>query len=305
MALRIILLCFAAVVFGAPGARLHAQTVDLILSEEGGAYSEVKDVLTQQLAGRARWNVLTAAAADQGYKSEAQLVVTVGVKAFQVAAPLAGKTPVLGTLIPRAAYEAAARKDAGPGSRGTSAIYLDQPPARQLNLVRLVAAGREKIGLLVSSDTDPAVAGFRSAAQGRQLTVLTELVNGTDDLHPALRRLLSRSDAIVALPDSTIYNATTIVNILITTYRAQQPLFGFSPAYVKAGALAAVYSTPRQVAQEAADWGLLYSGTAPLPAPRFPRLFSVAINETVAHSLGITVDDEATVLDKLQKLEPQ
>jgi putative ABC transport system substrate-binding protein len=298
----VLLLCLALLALVA-AATVRAQPIDLILSEEGGVYDEVRDVLRQELGGRAELNVLTAAeASSRGSKSDAQLVITVGVQAFEAAARQPAKSPVLGTLLPRAAYERIVHA-ADAAARPATAIYLDQPAARQLNLVRLVTPGRDMLGFLVSPQSESMLAPFQAAARDQKLVVTAEQVTASDDLYGALRRLLGESEVIVALPDSAIFNAGTIVNILITTYRAQEPLFAFSPAYVKAGALAAVYSSPRQVALEAADWVKRYAAASPLPAPQYPRQFSVAVNQTVAHSLGINVDDEATVLDKLRKME--
>ena len=81
------------------------------------------------------------------------------------------------------------------------------------------------------------------------------------------------------------------------------PVIGYSAAYVRAGALAAAYSTPRQIGQEAAQVARqLWRGGA-LPTPRYPRNFSIAINRPLAESLGLNLPDEAAVQQRLQALE--
>jgi ABC-type uncharacterized transport system substrate-binding protein len=94
----------------------------------------------------------------------------------------------------------------------------------------------------------------------------------------ALRRLLSNSNVILAVPDAQIYNRNNISSILLTSYRQQVPLFGFSASYVKAGALAAVYSTPAQISQQVAEIISNLSSASSLPAPQYPRYFSVNTN---------------------------
>ena len=129
-----------------------------------------------------------------------------------------------------------------------------------------------------------------------------EMVADEEDLVPALKRLLPNSDALLAVPDAAIYNRGNIATILLTSYRAKVPLFGFSQSYVKAGALAAVYSQPWQIAQQVADiiQGLPTNGS--LPAPQSPRYFSVDINPQVRLSLELNMADEAQLLLKLKQL---
>jgi len=299
---RLALFALLALLCSLACGRAAAQPLDIVLSEETGVYAEVADVLRQELAGRAEVRVVAASTAARGYKSEAQLVIAVGVQAFETAMKLPSKAPVLGTLVPRTAYERVIGA-AVTAARPSTAIYLDQPAGRQLDLVRIIAPDRQKIGFLASPASADSLGPFQAAARERKMSVVDEAVAGGDDLYAALRRLLGESDAVIALPDSAIFNPGSIINILITTYRAQAPLFGFSPAYVKAGALAAVYSTPRQIAVQAADCALRYLGGAALPAAQYPKQFMVAVNPTVAHSLGMIVDEQAAVLDKLLKMD--
>jgi len=69
-----------------------------------------------------------------------------------------------------------------------------------------------------------------------------------DTLFSDLDELLIDSDVLLAVPDSEIYNSNSIRNILLSSYRRGIPLVGFSQAYVKAGALCAIFSTPEQLA---------------------------------------------------------
>ena len=73
------------------------------------------------------------------------------------------------------------------------------------------------------------------------------------EIYPALTKVLASADVILAMPDPMIFNNGTIHNILLAAYREERPLIGFSPAYVRAGALAAVYSTPQQIAHQIAE----------------------------------------------------
>eukprot|EP01032_Pedospumella_encystans_P026470 gene26469-29906_t len=121
-------------------------------------------------------------------------------------------------------------------------------------------------------------------------------------LFTGLKTVLDDADVLLAVADPQVYNSATISNILLATYRARVPVVAFSPAYVKAGALLALYSTPRQIGVQAGALarGVLQGG--PVPASQYPQEFSVAVNEHVARSLGLTLD-EVALNERMVKLE--
>jgi ABC-type uncharacterized transport system substrate-binding protein len=88
--------------------------------------------------------------------------------------------------------------------------------------------------------------------------------------------------------------------ILLTSYRHRRPVFAHSAAYVTAGALAAVFSTPEHVAVDVAD--LLAGATEPSGLVRrihSPRRFDVAVNRAVARALGLVVADEPALRERI------
>ena len=81
-------------------------------------------------------------------------------------------------------------------------------------------------------------------------------------------------------------------------------MFGYSQSYVRAGALASVYSSSKQVAMQAAEIAIK-SQLAPslLPPPQVPEYFSISVNNQVAHSLNIPLMDEAMLYKKMLEAE--
>jgi ABC-type uncharacterized transport system substrate-binding protein len=125
---------------------------------------------------------------------------------------------------------------------------------------------------------------------------------GQTGLFPALQSLLRDVDVVLALPDPEVFNGQTAGNILTAAYRRRVPLVGFSPAYVKAGALLALYSTPAQIGSRGGDiLRQALSGNA-LPRPQWPADFVVKLNSDVAHSLGLALD-EAALAEQLRRQE--
>ena len=107
---------------------------------------------------------------------------------------------------------------------------------------------------------------------------------------------------LLALADPQIYNSSSIQNILLASFRAQVPMLAFSPAYVRAGALLAVYSSPAQIGQQA---GVIARGALQCRAlglPQYPQDFQVSVNEHVARSLGLSLEPQA-LTERLRRLE--
>jgi len=99
-----------------------------------------------------------------------------------------------------------------------------------------------------------------------------------------------------------VFNSETAANILMAAYRRQVPLVGFSPAYVKAGALLALYSTPAQVGTRGGDVLRQNLAGRSLPPPQWSREFTVKVNQDVARSLGFALD-EARLGEQLREGE--
>lgn len=120
-----------------------------------------------------------------------------------------------------------------------------------------------------------------------------------------LNRALQESDAFIAVADNVVSNRKTVQNLLLTTYRQKVPVIGYSRAYVRAGALAAVYSTPEQIGRQAGELvgGLMKKEKWSLPAPLHPRYFSIEVNREVARSLGISVPRTKSIEKRLRAVD--
>jgi hypothetical protein len=198
--------------------------------------------------------------------------------------PRLARTPISAALLPRASYEALAPRS----KTATTAVLLDQPLPRYLDLLRLAMPERRKIGVLLGPESSPLAAPLAKAAAARGLQLVTaQVATDQPDLYPALRTVLGDAEVLLALPDTHIYNAGSLQNILITTYRQRVPMVAFSAAYLKAGATLALYVSPAQAASQAATVARGILAGRSLPPPQLASEFSVGINERVAHSLGL------------------
>ena len=308
--MRLGLLCILLLAGLSSHCRAWAEeTVTVVLSEDGGAYAEFATQLGNTLGQASGTKTSLRVVTLNDLKDEpptrstqSQLLVAVGTPAMTAMARKPPNVPVLNVLVPRASFRSAARTSARTqDSKTFSAVYFDQPWARQLALIWHAVPGR-RVGILLGKDSADLSATLLAAARDAHMVASIEMVSDEADLLPSLKRLLPNSDALLAVPDATIYNRSNIATILLTSYRAKVPLFGFSPSYVKAGALAAVYSQPGQIAQQVAEIIQNLPASGSLPAPQSPRYFSVTVNPQVRLSLELSMDDEAQLLQKLKQL---
>ena len=265
-------------------------SIALILSESGGAYGEFAGVLEDALGGSA-WSIRSTTQPDAGQPPPSDLVVTAGSEALRKALGRSDSPPIIAALLPRQSYERILAESRKPGR--ITAIYLDQPAARQAAFLRQLFPDQKRFGMLVSNESRATVPQFRQALSNLGLTLDVEDADTDRALLPALNSLLERSAALIAVPDNSIYRRNNIKAILITAFRHQRPVIGYSPAFVTAGALAALHTTPTQVARQTAD--LIIAHGTNLPQPSGPSQFAVAINANVAQSLGLKVPDEAAI----------
>lgn len=283
----------------------------LLLSEKSGAYLEVAQVIQSGLKDKKSQLVIHVTDVDElarsGIPLQPHLVVAIGVKAAEAAAHLDTHPPVLNLLVPRQSFERIVKLNGNPESQKISAIYIDQPYGRQLDLISLMFSDQKRIGVLYGPSSKGAINSLANSARQRKVHLVAREVDSEDELISDLKLLLAEVDVLLAIPEPTVFNNLNIQGILLTTYRFGDPVIAFSPSYVRAGALAALYSSPAQVGIEAVEaiTKMLRGSMIVLPPPKYPQNFSISINRQVARSLGITIDEESVLYEKLKRSAEQ
>ena len=122
---------------------------------------------------------------------------------------------------------------------------------------------------------------------------------------PALEKLLGEVQVLLTLPDSTVVNSKTAKTLILNAYLRRIPIVGYSRAFVKAGALLAVHSTPQELGRQAGE--VLARALGPqatrLPLTAHPSYYSVSVNYQVARALDIDLPTEDELLKALRALE--
>ena len=282
----------------------------VVMSGEGGVYAETATVLRNELERDVALKFGIPGSLLDTQEAPPTLIVTVGTAAFDTTHrwlseryAIWGHVPVIATLLPRSAYDARVEV-AGRSTRAMSAVLLDQPINRQMALIKRALPNWSRVGVLLGPQTRPQLPLLERQARQRDLRLVPSLaVDSLEQVYPALREVLQSADVLLALPDAVLYNSSSLQNILLASYRARVPLVAFSPVHVKAGALMAVYTTPSQVARHAAGMVRGWVAGRGLPSAQAPREFDVVVNNHVANSLGLRIDEATQIAEDLRREE--
>lgn len=280
---------------------VSAAQLAVVLSDDSAPYQEVYDAIRTSTSGAVSITRLIAEAPLEAALN-ARLIVAVGVRAAESVAGAGGKTPVLTVLVPKEWYLKTGKPlFTGNGRRGVSALYLDQPYARQASLIHWAFPDAKRVGVLVSAAQAPVHEEIGAALRNRGLTLISEVLDPRQKLIEPLERLFNQSDLMLGVPDAEVFNRTTVQSVLLTSYRYRDPVVGYSRSLAQAGALVSLYSTPAQIGRQAGELVLKQFETAysQLPSPAYPRYFSVAVNQQVARSLGFRMLSEAELERRL------
>lgn len=286
----------------------QAHLVCVVSGDKAAAFQEASDSLIQELgrSGIARQDieVLSVAQFLEGnqHMADNKLIVSLGTDAFRQVSAHSGKTLVLAGLIPRIAFERVLQEANKKTSGTAAALYLDQPFGRQLDLLRLALPAVRHIGVVWGPESITQQPLLGAALQARGLDVSEGLVGDNTPLITALRSALNDAEVLLAVADGNVFNPSTVSNILLTSYRAKTAVMAFSPAYVKAGALLAVYSSAAQAGAQLGNMASHFLQSGTVPSNQYPLDFSISGNEYVARSLGISLDVKA-LAERLHKLE--
>ncbi len=297
--------------------QLHAAPSRILILKSGpeGVYTSIVESLTthlkkvceKQSGNCSSLSMTTVTMNDSGSEEAEQrlqeswrLIITVGGKAATLVAQKNLTSPVLHTVLPRNTFK---HLGYDRRNRKVTAIYIDQPLNRKLSLIKESMPGRERVGVLIGKSNQVQVEELKRLGARFGLTIQLGVVDDEKKIGVTLRKLLKKSDVLLALPDPTVFNQRTVKNILLSSYHNRVPVVGFSAAYVKAGAIAAVYSSPEEIGKHIGEQvgSLLFRHNGTLPPPSYPKYFSVSTNKSVADSLQILMPAARDIEARLEE----
>ena len=212
--------------------------------------------------------------------------------------------PVLSILITDSAFSSITEKYYGSLNvaleSGVSAIILGQPPSRSVRLAKLLVPDAVRTGVMVGPVSFHWIEQIKDEIVNNKMEPNLIAIEPEDNPIHMIEPVIKNSDVFIPVPDSRLINISTARWILQLSYRYKVPVIAYSKTYVQAGALAAVYSSPEDVARQAANQILQGSVKSGVKGKKYsPEYFSVSLNRSVARNLNIQLKDEHYYLKQL------
>jgi putative ABC transport system substrate-binding protein len=275
------------------GACASAAEVLVILSEDKSPYRVALDGLAKVLAdaGHHATERLLDAVTDEADLARYAALVSIGSKA---SAYLHDHHPA---HVPMAfcmvSDPIAAGLTTPPPFTG---VATEVPLKTQIALIAEALPNARTLGMLYRGDQDHSreqVTRLRSLLPSDWRLEAIE-IDQFSSVAESIDNLFAKPiDVVWTSPDSSIFTEATVRTLLLNALRKRVPVFGFSPAFVRAGGLLGIGINPLSQGAQSATIVLQQLASQSDPVGELvPPAFEIEINLIVAHKLSIELPAE-------------
>ena len=219
-------------------------------------------------------------------KEKPDIILTIGVLATTIAKEEIEDIPIVFCMvINHARFQLTGANITG--------IAAETSTEEQLKGYQTILNPLKDIGVIYDpSKTGNIIVSAEKTAKDIGMNLVKYEINSTKEVPEAMGGLKGRIDALWLLPDSTVVTKKSFDLIISTTRENKIPLLCTSDVFVKAGALAAVFSDYKYVGRQAAQ---LAGEMLEKPSPCSlgivnPDSFKLAINTDTAEKLGLKLE---------------
>jgi len=282
-----LILTFAVELVRAERHDTQSYDFQIVTTDDTGATKKIVEDLLKKFPSAQT----TSDSINRHSKTKKTVFIAIGPSAFRSVLSQARDGVIVSAFTSSQAYHAILESmPEQPRTVSVTAIYAEPSPLLQFRLASMLFKRPVKVAAILSNKTTYLEPVLQHMASQSRTDLSIEYYGTTEALNRVLTRVAD-VPVILATPDSTLFNAENIHTILVTTYRRNQVVIGFSAALVKAGALASTYSEIEDINAQVDELIADYEVSGKLAEPQFPKYFSTIVNENVARSLNMVVDD--------------
>jgi putative ABC transport system substrate-binding protein len=289
-----------------------AGQIVVVLSSDAAPYAQAQVGFQQAMGARGAdclavpLKEVTEKGVNAVIGKDTDMVVAIGTPA---AVALYGKLPAGTPMV--FCMAAGSSAEALAGNPAVHGVTTEVPLSEQFKLINQALPAARTLGLLYRSNTPGGKRLLSSvqAALDHDWHVEAVAVDQFPSIADAINELINRHVAVIWTSlDAGVYDAPAVHALLLAALRANVPVFGFSPSFVRAGALLGVGVDPTAQGKQAADIvSQILGGTWDdhKPGLQTPASFQIAVNQIVADKIGISLPqallDRATYVFKEDK----
>jgi putative tryptophan/tyrosine transport system substrate-binding protein len=275
------------------------KSILIIKSHENQFFNHSIEKLINETEQKVKFNIVTV----ETYKNfrqqyDPQIVITFGQRAAIQASQMEASIPIIHSYL-------TAFQLTGHGvHKKHYTVLLDQPLDRYIRFVKLLLP-INNLGLIKTAAHQFDAKKLEAQEKASSIEINQYIFQPDDNPIISVRKVLRDNDALLSLPEPDVYNHQTLKGILLASYRLNKPVISYSPAHVKSGALAAIYTSPTQIGMQIADIlnQLLSDQKNKVKPINYAKEFNISVNHQVAHSLDITLPTESEIKKKLLEAE--
>jgi putative tryptophan/tyrosine transport system substrate-binding protein len=276
---------------------IQAREVVVVKSSDAEPYTQAETALRDELVKQNHTVrvMLAKEVSDRGIDAtigKADVVVTIGTPAARwLQKQLPPRIELMAYCMVNNAEDAGLLK-----GRTSWGVTTDVPIEAQFKLITETLPRARSVGTLYRSETPEGRATLQQLknAVPKEWRVEAVAVNDYPSVAAAIDALSQKGvDLIWTTADQKLYDTASVRALLLAALRSKTPVWGFSTAFVRAGALLGVGVEPRAQGTQAAALiiKLLNDPKAVRDRVQSPAEFQIAINLIVAEQLGLEIPD--------------
>lgn len=220
--------------------------------------------------------------------------IAIGAKALNHLIELELKAPILTVFVKRNSFyhtiQSAEHKSLANGKladlNNIGAIYSDPSIEQQLDLIKGIFGVSASIGVITSQLSSFMKDELSLLVDNQNLSIKFVNYDPNDNINKTINSIKEQS-VLLALPDSLVWNSTTLKNIVLSTYRNEQPIVGFSRSLVKAGSIATYYSDLDHIVLETVNRLKLMNEEQPINIRASSKYNFLVTNDNVLRSFNL------------------
>ena len=278
---RSVLLCLLAIpLFAQPGP------VAVVYTSEAGPYTEAVEGL-RAAAGNIPLTMVDLRSPNGQamletvlQRGSSRLIVTIGGDALDAVTARNADIPLVASMVMRS-EQARARHPA-------ASLHLDIALLDILNEVKSVFPRKTRVAV-IRNPVLPGQIDSATLAKARQQGFTVQMADcaNPEELLRILRSFKGQVDLVLCLPDSSLYNGTTVKPLILTSLESRLLVVGFSESFVRAGAAIGVYPDFRDIGVQTGEIVRKQLAGQAVAAEDGPRKLVVAVNQRVIRLLGV------------------
>lgn len=293
---QLLLLC--VLVLLSPNAVADITSIVIIKSSDNCFFNTTIEQLIKHTRKPVKFTITTTEALQQNKKTlgQSRLIITLGYKAAEGFRQLNLDTPAIHSYMTEFQY----RKHKPKQNHYT--LLLDQPLERYLHFIESLLSVK-KVGIIKMKQNLIEAEQISLLQEQLDIKINQHLFEPGDNPVNTVRNLLNKNTVLLSLPEPDVYNRQSLKGILLTSYRQHKPVISYSPAHVKSGALAALYSSPADIGNQIAQLlnQILEDEDFKPESYYYASDFNILINQQVAKSLGLDLPETEAILKALKQ----